>query len=202
MTRPKLSYFDFPGGRGEDCRIALHIAGVEFDDNRIPPPEWPKLKASTPFGKLPVLEIEGKGELAESNAILRFIGSNHDLHPSDAWQAARHEAVMEACEDLRHAFGPTLRIKDEAEKKAAREKVVADTLPTWAKSISRQIGDGPFLGGEKINVADIKLWSVVRWLTGGKLDHVPTACLDAYPAIKQHFNAVNEHDGVKTWYAK
>ena len=25
-----LSYFDFSGGRGEPCRMALHLAGVGF----------------------------------------------------------------------------------------------------------------------------------------------------------------------------
>ena len=61
MPRPKLSYFDFPGGRGEDCRIALHLAGVDFEDERIKGTDWAARKATTPFGALPVLEIEGKG---------------------------------------------------------------------------------------------------------------------------------------------
>ena len=27
MTKPRLVYFDFAGSRGEECRIALHLAG-------------------------------------------------------------------------------------------------------------------------------------------------------------------------------
>ena len=30
-----LTYFDFDGSRGLECRMALHIAGVEFTDNRL-----------------------------------------------------------------------------------------------------------------------------------------------------------------------
>lgn len=36
MSKPKLTYFDAPASRGEECRLALHIAGVPFEDNRIP----------------------------------------------------------------------------------------------------------------------------------------------------------------------
>jgi len=35
-TRLKLSYFDFPGGRGEPARLALNLAGIPFEDYRIP----------------------------------------------------------------------------------------------------------------------------------------------------------------------
>jgi glutathione S-transferase len=202
MPRPKLTYFDFPGGRGEDCRIALHIAGVDFDDNRIKGSDWSQLKGETPFGALPVLEIEGHGELAQSNAILRFIGEGHDLHPSESWEAARHASVMAACEELRERFTPSLRMKDEDEKKAAREKIVAENLPVWAKGVESQISDGPFLAGEKLNVADIKVWNVVRWIATGKLDHVSPEVFASYPKLSALYESVGEHDGVKSWYAK
>ena len=32
MSKFKLTYFDFDGGRGEPIRIAFHAAGVDFDD--------------------------------------------------------------------------------------------------------------------------------------------------------------------------
>ncbi len=37
MTKLRLVYFYFAGSRGEECRITLHLAGVEFDDVRVPP---------------------------------------------------------------------------------------------------------------------------------------------------------------------
>jgi glutathione S-transferase len=81
MSRPRLIYFDFAGSRGEECRIALHLAGIEFEDVRVQSKDWPALKDDTPFGALPVLEIPGTVPLAESNAILVFIGRQHRLHP-------------------------------------------------------------------------------------------------------------------------
>jgi len=50
MSKPKLVYFDFAGSRGEECRIALHLGGIAFEDVRIPMAEWPALKPVTPFG--------------------------------------------------------------------------------------------------------------------------------------------------------
>ena len=35
MTKPKLTYFDAPVSRGEECRLALHLAGVDFEDDRL-----------------------------------------------------------------------------------------------------------------------------------------------------------------------
>ncbi|MEZ4270837.1 MAG: glutathione S-transferase N-terminal domain-containing protein [Myxococcota bacterium] len=60
MSKPKLTYFDFSGSRGEECRLALFVAGVDFEDDRLPKGAWSDLKASTPFGSLPVLKIEGR----------------------------------------------------------------------------------------------------------------------------------------------
>jgi glutathione S-transferase len=116
MTKPKLTYFDAPTSRGEECRLALHIAGVAFDDIRLKREEWPALKPTTPFGSLPLLEMPGQPPLGQSNAILALIGRLNGLHPTDLFEAARHEAMMGHVEDLRGAVTPTLRITDEAEK--------------------------------------------------------------------------------------
>ena len=56
MNKPKLIYFDAPVSRGEECRLPLHLAGVDFDDVRIKVADWPALKEQMPYGALPVLE--------------------------------------------------------------------------------------------------------------------------------------------------
>src|SRR5262249_32438814 len=91
MSKSKLIYFDAPVSRGEEGRLALHIAGVDFEDVRVKAADWQALKPNTPFGGLPVFEMPGCAPLAQSNAILVFIGRRHGLHPKDDLEAAYHE---------------------------------------------------------------------------------------------------------------
>lgn len=137
----KLTYFDAAASRGEECRLALHLAGVPFQDERLKADQWAVRKGSTPFGALPVLTVDGR-QLAQSNAILRFIGSQHGLHPSEPFEVALHESLMCAVEDLRMRMAPITRIKDELEKKRARREAASGYLQEWGAAIERQIGPG------------------------------------------------------------
>jgi glutathione S-transferase len=202
MSKPKLIYFDSPASRGEECRLALHLAGVDFEDDRLQRADWSALKPNTPFGSLPILEMPGHPALAQSNAILVLIGRLHDLHPKDLFEAARHEAVMCYAEDLRHTLSSSLRITDEDEKKKVREEVAATVLPVWGANLEKQIGDGPFFGGPALQVCDIKLYIMVRWFKSGVLDHIPKTVLDPFPKLNRLHDAVRDHAGVKAWYAK
>jgi len=201
MTQPKLIYFDAPVSRGEECRLALHLAGVEFEDVRIKGEAWPAMKEDTPYGALPVLQLPGHSPLAHSNAILVMIGRRHGLHPSDGFEAARHEGMMEHVEDLRGVVGPTIRMGD-AEKKAAREAIAANYLPAWARYAEKNIQAEPFFGGAKLQVVDLKLHMAVRWFIGGKVDHIPATIFADYPKLMRVHDAVRDHPGVKSWYAK
>ena len=202
MSKPRLIYFDFAGSRGEECRIALHLAGIDFEDVRIQSKDWPAMKDSTPFGALPVLEIPGKPPLAHSHAILVLIGRQHGLHPSDSFEAAKHEELMCAVEELRHKMSPALRITDPEEKRKVREALAANEIHTWGKQVERQLGSGPFVAGAALQVADLKLYMLVRWFKSGVLDHVPTTVLDHCPKLLRLSAAVGEHAGVKSWLAK
>jgi len=201
MTKPRLTYFDAPVSRGEECRLALHLAGIDFEDVRVKRADWPALKPNTPFGTMPTLEIPGRPTLAQTNAILVFIGRQHDLHPTDPFEAARHEMMMGHVEDLSHKMSPSLSLADE-EKKRAREALAATYLPAWGANAEKQLGDGPFFAGAKINVVDLKLYGAVRWLSSGRVDHVPATLFAAYPKLNRVHDAVKDHPGVKAWYAK
>jgi glutathione S-transferase len=201
MTRPKLTYFDSPASRGEECRLALHLSGVDFEDNRVKAPDWPGVKAHTPFGSVPTFELPGKPALAQTNAILVYIGRTWGLHPKDDFEAARHEMMMGHMEDLRMAIGATLRMSDD-DKLRARTTIAETTLPAWAAGAEKQIGNGPFFGGDKLNVVDCKVFVMVRWLAGGKLDHIPADIITKFPKMMRIHDSVRDHAGVKAWYAR
>jgi glutathione S-transferase len=201
MNKTRLSYFDAPVSRGEECRLALHLAGIDFEDERIKSADWPAMKERTPYGAMPFLSLPGKPPLAHSNAILVYIGRSHDLHPKDDFEAARHEGMMQHVEDLRAKVSPTIWMAD-AEKQARRAELVAGFLPEWARAAERNITGAPFFGGARINVVDLKLYMAVRWLAGGKVDHIPATIFNAYPRLMAVHDAVRDHAGVKSWYAK
>jgi glutathione S-transferase len=202
MPKTTLTYFDAAVSRGEECRLALFLAGVPFEDERLSRAQWADRRASAPFGSLPVLTVEGHPPLAQSNAILTLIGRLHGLHPSDEWEAARHLAVMSAVEDLRVRLGPINRLADPEEKKRAREEVAAGFLPDWGDHIERQIGAGPFLGGAAIHVVDLKLFVAMAPFLAGKIEHVPTDVWQRSPKLLALHAAVKEHPRVVAWYAR
>jgi len=202
MTKPKLTYFDAAVSRGEECRLALHVAGIAFDDNRISREAWAALKPTSPFGGLPFLELPGKPALGQCNAILGFIGRSHGMHPQDPFEAAVHEALMVHVEDLRALVSPTVRISDATEKQKAREALVAGPLPAWGERAEKHIGAGPFLAGAKLSVADIKLYMAVRWFATGGVDHIPATIFASFPKLTRLYESVRDDARIKSWYAK
>lgn len=201
MSQLTLTYFDSPTSRGEECRLALFVAGVDFVDNRIAREAWPARKPTTPFGTLPVLEAAGKPAVSQSNAILGWVGRRFGLLPSDDWEALRLESLLSAVEDLRATIGRTFGIADQDELKRRRQELVEGPLRTWAASMERQVV-GPFAGGAALSVADIKLFVVLGWLKRGVLDHVPTDVLAPFPRLEALHDAVALHPKVVQWYAR
>ncbi len=203
MSKITLTYFDAPVSRGEECRMALHLAGVDWEDRRLKREEWATLKPKTPFGSLHLLDVPGHPTLAQSNAILVYIGRGHGLHPADLFEAARHEAMMGYLEELRTTLGATLRIKDDDEKRRVREELAANYIPVWAANAERWCtGDGPFFGGAALQVVDLKVMTVVRWIKGGVVDHIPPTTFDPYPRLTRIHDAVRDDPRIVAWAAK
>lgn len=194
-----LTYFDFEGSRGLECRLALTAAGVAYEDIRLNRDQWLELKPSVPFGALPVLTV-GNRRIAQSNAILGYIGRGHGLHPTDSWQAAEHEALMQSVEDLRAKL-PDGKGQTPDEKKAAREAFAAGWLSQWAATVSAQIA-GPFLAGQGLNVADIKLYVIMRSMLTGTFDHIHAAGFDAFPKLVALHAAVDAHPAIHGYFHK
>lgn len=193
-----LTYFDFDGSRGLECRLALHLAGVTFEDVRVNREQFRALKPDLPFGSAPVLSWEGK-RLPQTNAILTFVGRAHGLHPSDPWRAAEHQALMLSVEDLRKKMPSTKGLSDD-EKRSVREDFAGGWLTRWAHTVSENIR-GPFLEGEALSVADIKLYVILRAFMSDTYDHIPGSFFDAFPELVAHFEGVTAAPKVVGYWA-
>lgn len=203
MPNYKLSYFDFHGGRGEPVRIAFSIGGIPFEDDRVPFAEWRARKPGTPFGSLPVLEIDGK-TLAQSNAISRYAGKLAGLYPSDPWEAALCDEAMDAVEDVITEIAATMVLPEE-EKKARRQALAAGPIPFYLARLQQKLeaNGGKYFAGDSLTVADLKAAILIRQLSSGVLDHVPADLpKKAGPQLVEHYRRVMDDPGVKAYYAK
>ena len=199
----KLTYFDFHGGRGETARLALSIGGIAFEDDRVPFADWERRKPETPFGALPVLERNGQ-ILAQSNAINRYVGKLTDLYPSDPWQAALCDEIMDAVEDISSTIVATLFLPEE-EKKARRKALVEGPLPFYLDRLQRRLEErgGQYFAADRLSVADLKIFVWIRHLKSGVLDHVPTELVDRVaPKLLEHYERIKNEPGVKAYYAR
>jgi len=201
MSLPKVTYFAGMEGRGEAIRLALAIGGIEFEDIGINHADWPTVKAATPFGTVPNLEWEGK-VLGQSNAILRFVGKKAGLYPVDDWEAAKVDELLELAEDIAGKIVATFG-KSGDEVLSARQKLSSEILPFYLARMDKIIASngGKFYVG-KLTVADLKLTGLCRWISSGRLDHVPTDLLQAYPNVLANMAAVAENPAVAAFRTK
>lgn len=203
MAKLRLTYFDFDGGRGEAARLALVLGNVPFEDDRVSRERWSQIKSQQPFGALPVLYVDGVA-LAQSNAICRYVGKLTDLYPSDPWQAAICDQVMETVEDVTVQIGATIPLSDE-EKKTKRAALVAETIPMFLSGLEKILksGGGTFFASNRLTVADFRVYDLVQWLKSGILDHIPADLTDrVVPMLVKHMEMVKNEPRVKAYYEK
>ena len=202
MPAIKLTYFDFPGGRGEPIRIAAHIGGIDLEDHRITFEEFGAQRDGFPFRCVPVAEIDGQ-TITQSNAIARYVGKLAGLYPNDLMQAMYADEVMEAGEDVLFHTVATFGLEGQA-LKAAREKLAEGWLSTFIKGIGKLLErGGDYFADNRLTVADLKTFVWTRSLRSGNLDHIPTDLVERLaPNLVQHQLRVENHPGVKAYHAQ
>lgn len=202
MPSYKLSYFDFDGGRGEPIRIALHAAGIEFEDHRVTFPEFSEMRKTTRFNAVPVMEIDGE-EVSQSNALSRYIGKMAGLYPKDDLQALYCDEVLDALEDVNHYIVRTFGLEGDA-LKAAREKLAGGWLTIYLRGLDELLarGGGKYFADNQMTVADLKVFVQIRALSAGTLDHVPADLAQKVaPSLVEHKKRVEEDPRVVAYYA-
>ena len=202
MTRYKLSYFDFDGGRGEPIRIALHAAGIDFEDNRLSFAEFGEMRGDTPFNSVPVLEIDGAA-VTQTNALCRYVGRMAGLYPVDDLQALYCDEVLGALEDVSHHIVRTFGLQGD-ELQNAREKLVDGWLSVFLRGLDKLLarGGGEYFADNSLTVADLKAFVQTRGLRSGNLDHVPTDLVQRLaPGLVEHQERIASDPRVAAYYA-
>jgi len=202
MPKLKLTYFDIHGGRGEPARLAMHIGGVDFEDNRISFQQFGDTRSSFPFNRVPMLDIDGI-EVSQCNAINRYLGKLAGLYPTDPLQAAFCDEAMDAVEDIVSQVVATFPIKDEAEKKAARQALADGPIAVYLQQLQAllEARGGEYFADGRLTVADLKVMVWVRSLRSGILDHIPQDLPDnVAPLLVEHLARIESHPKVREYY--
>jgi glutathione S-transferase len=211
----KVTYFPHEGS-GEKVRLALAVAGIPFNDERIARADFPKLKPSTKYGQLPMMTINEITQVAQSEAMLRYVGRLGGLYPAE--HALIIDEAIGLVGDLLRAWRPAFKFPKEAvdyghpehfEKteegkavaKSLREKFVATELPKYLGYFQDILGDHSFLVGDEPTIADCMLVPALQDFTRGTWEHIPVTCLDTHPKVTAYIARFLELPKVKAYYA-
>jgi len=160
----KLIYFN-ARARAEPARLLFAYADVKYEDVRVDESSWTAIKPSTPFGQLPVLEIDGgRATVAQSIAICRYLANEFSLVPKDHIQAARADMLVDGKEDIVQHFMPWFQEKDPDRKRELWKKLEIEHIDPFLDRFEKFLtstGTGYFVNNS-ITWADIFLFDTLH----------------------------------------
>ena len=208
-----LVYFDFPFWRAEVARLALYLGGVDFEDLRITREEFQRVKTAgklddgteIPFHQFPCLIVDGVS-IAQTGGIARFCGKISGLYPkNNDLLAARIDQFLDIATDITFLISSTTKEEDDEKRKQVRGELFSGELSRKLNMVEKNITENSdwILGRETgITIADIAIWRLIGWLSGGMLDGMPTNLVDKFPKIRRVCRSVDAYPLVQEWLQK
>lgn len=188
-------------GPAEPIRLALTLGGVAFEDNRVAFPDWKEtVKATTKYGQLPVLSVDGK-DLYQSTAIANYAAKAAGLFPSDPFRAGQVDEIIsfvnQDIKDRGISKSMASGLTDEA--KAELRKELNDTiLPGKLAMLESMISDSGYFF-ETVTMADLTVYTFLNWIGMGVLDGISNEIVLACPKLKNLIVLLNENEKIKAW---
>jgi glutathione S-transferase len=183
-------------GNCHKVRMVLDITGRPYAWREIDvmkaETRTPAFLRLNPNGKVPVVELEDGSALAESNAILWYLGEGTTLIPDDRLQRARmlqwmffeqytHEPVIAVARFIR-VF---LQHHDDAR--------LPDLLARGRRALDvmeQHLAGRDFFIGERLSLADLALFAYTHRAADGGFD------LEGYPAIGRWLDRCRAEPGI------
>ena len=202
MSKLKLTYFDFNGGRAEPARLAMHIGGIPFEDNRFAAKDFSEIRKTTPLNQVPTLQVNDV-QVTQSDAITRYVGKQAGLYPADVFQALLCDEVMGVLEEVNVKIGATFGMTGE-DLKNARDALVAGPLTRYLRWLQTQLADhgGEYFADNRLTIADLKALVILRWLSSGVLDHIPANLVETEaPKLRIYMDRIAALPAIAQYYA-
>ena len=198
----KFTYFDLPG-RGEASRLALSVGNVKFIDDRVAFADWPKVKPTTPWGECPVLTLSDGTAIGQQRAILRLIGKETGLYPTDSIAAAKVDELMDLMEDVNSKIMAAGAGMEGEEKLSARKAAVEEGGKVYdvLSKVDKAIGTKGYTYGDSLTIADFFIYATANALVCGIFDGVPADAIDdGFPNLTTLRKNVRSHPAVCKFY--
>jgi glutathione S-transferase len=198
MNKTFTLYDYLPSGNGYKVRLtAKHLKIsyrlIEMDIKR-GATRTPEYLAKNPNGRIPLLEIPGRGFLAESHAIIAYLADGSTLMPSDPWQRALmwqwlcfEQYNLEPNIGTARFWLTSLHKTPQELGEKLTEKIAKghDALVVLERGLTGK----PFLVADQYSLADIALYAYTHVAPEGGLP------LDAYPNIRAWIERIGSQPG-------
>ncbi|CAM9191321.1 unnamed protein product [Scytosiphon promiscuus] len=171
-------------GLAEPVRWALAQSGIEWEDKRINHDDWPALKPTTPYGKLPLLEVDGV-VIPQSFAQLRYVGKIGGLYPNDPIEAAVCDAAADAVVDINGPMRGALYEQDPERKAQMCKDLAENIIPTWLANLEKVLesAGGKYFACEQLSIGDIAVVARLNWIKTGSFEGIPPSVVDDFPLL-------------------
>jgi glutathione S-transferase len=190
-------YDYLPSGNGYKCRLVLKQLALPYElielDIRTGATRTAAFLAKNPNGRIPLLEIPGKGFLPESHAIIAYLAEGTRLIPADPFERARMWQWM--CFE-QYNLEPniaTLRfwLKLGRTRAELGDKLVEKKKNGYAALdvLEESLRDREYLAAGQYSLADIALYAYTHVAHEGGFDLAP------YPAIRAWCERVEQQPG-------
>jgi len=178
-----LTYFD-ARGRAEQFRLFFADQKVMYNDIRLTGAQFEARKTSFPWGHVPVVNMtEHPAYLADTAALVVFIGKRHNMWPTDDYTEEMLLDYSGASEDLRLQKNDILGTGDTPVDPNI-QKTFLPILQEWLFYMERNLATspysniGPFLLGMMFTPVDCRVWDVMDQIHSN---------MDKYPNVYDPF---------------
>jgi glutathione S-transferase len=186
-----------PSGNCYKVRLILAQLGIACERVEVPlpmsPPAAAEYRTLSPLGRTPALVLDDGQVLAESNAILWYLGEGTPLVPADRlgraralqwmfWEQYDHEPYIAVLRSWLRYFGVPEGRAGEIEMRRKRGWAALDVM-------ERHLAAEPFFVGGRYGVADIALYAYTHVADEGGFS------LERYPAIRAWIDRVRGQPG-------